>query len=94
METQFQAYPWCGYSHLFFDTMVKPLEKEKENHINGAFMLCNLLARNMFAGIYVKGSFTIYPPKVEYQFCSPITNSITYISYYLKLMSINYVDIS
>ena len=45
IETQFQAYPWCGYSHLFFDTIVKPLEKEKENHINRAFMLCNLLAK-------------------------------------------------
>ena len=32
IETQFQAYPWCGYRHLLFDTIVKPLDKEKEKH--------------------------------------------------------------
>ena len=44
IEIQFQSYPWCGYCHLFFDTIVKPLEKEKESYINGAFMSRNLLA--------------------------------------------------
>jgi hypothetical protein len=35
IETQFQAYPWCGYRHLLFDTIVKPLDREKEKTLMG-----------------------------------------------------------
>ena len=35
IETQFQAYPWCGYRHLLFDTIVKPLDREKEKTLVG-----------------------------------------------------------
>ena len=47
IETQFQAYPWCGYRHLLFDTIVKPLDREKEKNINGAFLSRDLRARKM-----------------------------------------------
>ena len=38
-RAMFRAYPWSGYDHLLFDTIVvKPLGEEKEHHVNGTWL--------------------------------------------------------
>ena len=100
IETQFQAYPWCGYRHLLFDTIVKPLDREKEKTLVGHS--CHVIYGQERSFVNLKFTSKAVPQfmpsiwglrnlrlKVKAQVCNPLNLCK---SYYLKLLSINYED--
>ena len=81
-----KPYPWCGNSHLFFDTIVKPLEEKRGIHINRILKFFKL-------PIFGMESFhqkNLHNENGIYSSLTPmIFNPIVYISSFVKLLSSN-----